>query len=71
MSDIYDNFVPQRKFIREARPNNDKLHEQFRAWLDEYPTLTDDLVAEDQLADYGRGDPMFAQVEQAENTDYS
>ena len=30
--DVGDNFMPQRKFIREARPNSDKLHEheQFR-----------------------------------------
>ena len=62
--------MPQRKFIREARPNSDKLHEQFRTWLDENPTLTGDLdqvVAEDQLVNYENGDPMFAQVEEATN----
>ena len=66
--------ISQRKFIREARPNSDKLHEQFRTWLDENPTLTVDLdqvVAEDQLIDYGRDDPMFANVEPGANNDLS
>lgn len=69
--DICDNFVLQRKFIRETGPNNDRLHEQFRTWLHENHTLTDNLdqiVAEDQLIDY---EAMFAQLNQAENTDYS
>ena len=47
--------IPLRNFIREARPNSDKLHEQFRTWLDENPTSNvdlDQIVAEDQLIDY-------------------
>ena len=60
---MFINFM--RKFIREARPNSDKLHEQFRTWLDENPTLTGNL--EDQLVNYENGDPIFAQVEEATN----
>ena len=43
----------QRKYIREENPENDKLHEKFRQWLDNHPTLDIDAVAEeDRLYEY-------------------
>ena len=43
----------QRKYIREENPENDKLHEKFRQWLDNNPTLDSDVVAEeDRSYDY-------------------
>lgn len=59
----------QGKFIREARPNSDKLHEQFKTWLDKSPTSSmdlDQIVTEDQLIDYEKDDPFFCKLKSSE-----
>lgn len=43
-------------------PSKDKLHEQFRGWLDENPSFDlNQVVAEDQAFDYAGTDPAFTE----------
>lgn len=50
----------QRKFVRSHKPSKDKLHEQFRGWLDANPSVDlEQVVVEDQAYDYAGTNPGF------------